>query len=388
MTLRRLLLLAAVLGSLGAAGLTRCGRAARDTLPASLSDQAFWQVVESMSEEGGYFRSDNLLSNEDSFQRALPALQERVPRDRVYIGVGPEQNFTYLVEMEPRIAFILDIRRQNLLLHLLYKALIEQSADRIEFLSRLFSRPRPPALSSQSTARELFDTYRGVSPSPEQFEATLGAVLQRLTSTHGFPLSEQDRAGIRYVYQAFYDSGPDLRYGLPRAVGGGRFFPSYAELLSATDETGTARSYLADDGRFARLKRYQERNLVVPLVGDFAGPHALQALGRYLRTHRSTVGLFYTSNVEQYLFQQADGWTRFAANMRALPVDEHSLILRSRFAFGGGYGRQGFGGFPPRRSVMVVDVIPELLRVARTNGIHSYADVLARAQPLPPSLVQ
>ena len=384
MTVRRLLLVAATIGCLATASLAGCTRRPHDTLPTRLSDQAFWRLIETVSEPSGYFRSDNLLSNEDTFQQIVPALQARVPRDRVYLGVGPEQNFTYIVELRPRIAFVLDIRRQNLLLHLLYKALIEQSADRVDFLSRLFSRPRPATGPEGRTAREMFDAFRLIAPSQELFRANLRAVVAHLTETHHFPLTNEDLASIEYVYRAFYDGGPDLRYAMPRPFGGGRLFPSYADLLSASDAAGTARSYVADEERFATLKQYQERNLVVPLVGDFAGPRALQTLGRYLRTHGAAIGAFYTSNVEQYLFQQSRGWMTFADNMRALPVDDRSILLRSRFSFGMSYRALGAAaGVATRRSVMVFDVIPELLKAARNNEIHVYGDVLERAQTGP-----
>ena len=156
-----------------------------------------------------------------------------------------------------------------------------------------------------------------------------------LTGVHGFPLSEADQAWAVSVLAAFYEAGPDLRYGMPRAVGGGRLFPSFADMLGAADATGVSRSFLADETRFAKVKQYELRNLIVPLVGDFAGPQALRALGLYLRARGTVLGLFYTSNVEQYLFQQPGGWTRFAENLRALPTDGHSLLLRSRFSFTG-----------------------------------------------------
>jgi hypothetical protein len=38
----------------------------------------------------------------------------------VYVGVGPYQNFTYISALDPDIAFVVDIRRKNLLHHLLY----------------------------------------------------------------------------------------------------------------------------------------------------------------------------------------------------------------------------------------------------------------------------
>ena len=63
------------------------------------------------------------------------ALSERAKPGGVYLGVGPEQNFTYIAAIRPKIAFITDIRRGNLQLHLMYKALFELSADRAEFVS-------------------------------------------------------------------------------------------------------------------------------------------------------------------------------------------------------------------------------------------------------------
>ena len=98
---------------------------AHDNLPAQIGDDAFWRMISEFSEPGGYFRSDNFLSNENAFQFVIPELSKRESPGGVYLGVGPEQNFTYLVALQPKLAFIIDIRRQNMLEHLLYKALIE-----------------------------------------------------------------------------------------------------------------------------------------------------------------------------------------------------------------------------------------------------------------------
>jgi hypothetical protein len=53
------------------------------------------------------------------------------------------------------MAFIVDIRRGNMLELLLYKALFEISNDRAEFLSRLFSRPMPAALPRSAALPHL-----------------------------------------------------------------------------------------------------------------------------------------------------------------------------------------------------------------------------------------
>src|SRR5438552_6533893 len=102
-------------------------RAAED-LPSRFSDKAFWQLSADLSEAGGSFRSDNFLSNENAFQTVIPELRAALPQGGVYIGVGPEQNFTYIAALRPKLAFIVDIRRQNLVEQLLYKAFFELSS--------------------------------------------------------------------------------------------------------------------------------------------------------------------------------------------------------------------------------------------------------------------
>ncbi len=122
-----------------------------EELPTRLSDEAFWKLVTDFSEPGGRFVSDNFVSNELGTQRVLSKLMQGRIADGAYLGVGPEQNFTYIVALKPKISFIIDIRRQNMIEHLMYKALIELSADRAEFLSRLFSRARPAELNQDSS---------------------------------------------------------------------------------------------------------------------------------------------------------------------------------------------------------------------------------------------
>src|SRR5262245_13142850 len=97
----------------------------RPPLPDRLSDSEFWTLISESSEPGGYFRSDNFVSNESAFQHVIPVLKKRIKPGGVYVGVGPEQNFTYVAALGPKLAFVVDIRRQNMLLHLMYKALFE-----------------------------------------------------------------------------------------------------------------------------------------------------------------------------------------------------------------------------------------------------------------------
>jgi hypothetical protein len=94
-------------------------RPAASRLPAALGGQDFWKLSVELSEPDGVFRSDNLVSNEMFMQRVIPELVKTVRPGRAYLGVGPEQNFTYVAATRPSMAFVLDVRRGNLHLHLM-----------------------------------------------------------------------------------------------------------------------------------------------------------------------------------------------------------------------------------------------------------------------------
>lgn len=311
-------------------------------LPERLSDRDFWNLINELSEPGGYFRSDNLLSNEVWLQYVIPDLLAVARPGRVYMGVGPEQNFTYIAALKPAMVFITDVRRGNLDLHLMYKALFELSADRADFVGRLFSRQRPEGLTATSSVREIFQAYAAVPNDPKLYEANYKAIIDHLQKTHGFPLEAEDAPGIEYVYQYFFKFGPDLTYWMSGGMGRGGGFrnsPTYADLMVATDESGTLRGYLASEDNFNVLKALHAKNLFVPVVGNFAGPKALRAVAAWLKRHNAMVAAFYLSNVEQYL--NMDGvWMDFCRNASELPIDESSQFIRS-YRGGGG---PGFGG--------------------------------------------
>jgi hypothetical protein len=241
--------------------------------------------------------------------------------------VGPEQNFTYIAATRPAMVFILDVRRGNLELQLMYKALFELSADRADFVSRLFSRSRPEGLDNASSAAEIFGAFSKVPANSALYADNLRDIEAHLTRTHGLALSKDNVEGIGYVYHAFYRYGPRIQYSSTSSFGGS-FQPNYADLMVATDRSGLARSYLATEDNFRIMKDLESRNMVVPVIGNFGGPKALRAVGKYLKDRKATVSTFYLSNVEQYLRQ--DGlWYNFCANVATLPLDNTSTFIRS-----------------------------------------------------------
>jgi hypothetical protein len=301
---------------------------AAEPLPSKLSDEAFWKMITDFSEEGGYFRFENFLSNELGFQLVIPQLKEITKPAGVYMGVGPEQNFTYIAALEPRIAFIIDIRRQNMLELMMYRAFFELSPDRADFLSRLFARKRPAHLDAKSTPEELFASYDSVQPDPLLFKQNIQDVKNLLVKQHKFGLSEEDLSSIEYVYRVFIDAGPDLDYQVGGGFGAGGGSPTYSELMTMTDGQGKNRSYLASEDNYRLVRDMELKNLIVPLVGDFGGPKAIRTVGQYLKDHDAKVTAFYLSNVEQYLFQD-NGWRRFYTNVATLPIDDSSQFIRT-----------------------------------------------------------
>src|SRR5205814_1616836 len=127
---------------------------AADTLPSSLTDQQFWKLINDFSEPGGNFIFEMYMSNEETLQEILPDLLGRVQPGGVYIGVAPEQNFTYIAALHPKMAFVIDIRRENMIELLMYKTLFEISENRAEFLSKLFSRPLRSTPAPQATVEQ------------------------------------------------------------------------------------------------------------------------------------------------------------------------------------------------------------------------------------------
>jgi len=309
----------------------RAGRQS-NTLPTVLSDADLWSLIERLSEADGFFVSrsgspDNLLSNENTISSVAGELAARVKPGGVYLGVGPEQNFTYIAATRPRLAFITDIRRGNLDLHLMYKALFGLSATRSEFVSRLFSRRPLPASTPKTTAADLMDAVGRASSLDEAgFRANLVAIGGYLTKTRAFPIDQGDLDGIEYVARNFYRFGPDINY-TSSINGRSGAFGSYGTIQSLTDSSGVGRTYLASDEAFAFVKNMEARNLIVPIVGNFAGPKALRAIGTYLREHGVVVSAFYVSNVESYL-QNAGTWGTFCANVASLPLDASSVFIR------------------------------------------------------------
>lgn len=294
--------------------------------PESLSALEFSRLIRDISEEGGYFFSDNLISNETPYLTVVDKLRQLGTTGGAYIGVGPEQNFTYIARVRPRIAFILDIRRQAIIQHLMYKAIFHHSPNRVQFLSRWLSKPlAKDAPSPDASLNELLGYFNKTTADDQTYAQGLATIRKTIQEEFQFPLTQRDHLSLEYVYKSFRDSGLETSFRLNGWSDGE--FPTLAEVLLQPDQHGKPGNFLASRDDYDFVRGLHTKNLIIPVVGDFGGKKALAAIGDYLRKSGLTVTAFYTSNVEQYLFE--DGlFTAFADNVRKLPISEHSLFIR------------------------------------------------------------
>jgi hypothetical protein len=244
-----------------------------------------------------------------------------------------------------------------MLQHLLFSALFAQADDPYQYLCRLFSRPCPRvtpegALPGVERTLQALEAHK---PSEAAFTENLEAVYRHIRGSLRYSLATQDRIDIRNIYRGFFDEQAEIRF---RTFGrtSGTYHPTYRTLLQARSPSGRFGSFLdsPEDYRFVRdLSRAQR---IVPVVGDFAGPQALRAIGGWVRAHGLTVSAFYTSNVEFYLMRD-HAFARFVANVRELPTRPESVMIRACFD----YGRSHPAEIPGHRSVLLLQRLPRFL---------------------------
>ncbi len=335
----------------------------------ALSDSDFAALVARVSEPGGYFDTDNLISNERSYLKVLGAMDRLGVTGGAYVGVGPDQNFSYIAQVAPVVAFITDIRRDNMLHHLLLKALIERAPTRVEFLAGLHGRepPENPAEWRSMSASEVVDHIDQADLAGD-LEALRTEVTAAVVS-YGVPLSAEDLETIRHFHLQFIDQGLSLRftsYGrAPRP-----HYPTYRQLALETDLEGHAASYLATPVAYASVRDLHLENRIIPVVGDLAGPHGLKEMGVVMREMGVRLTAFYASNVEFYLWRNAT-FGAWVDNLGALPAAENAVVIRSYFPNFGGVHPSAVPGYYATQTLQPVHTLLE-------GGFTSYWDVVTR----------
>lgn len=348
--------------------------AASGTLPDSLTSTEFAALSSELSEPDGYFDSDNLVSNEASYLQVLGVMRESGTTGGVFVGVGPDQGFSYIAAVQPRMAFMMDIRRDNLLLHLLYKAAFHEAGSRVEFLALFFGRPAPnvPDAWADSSVAGVAAWVDANPPTAASRAAATRRLLNRIGS-FGMDLGHEDLATIRRFHDGYVDRGLDIRFeslGRPSRSE----YPTYRQMIMERDDTGEPAGYLASERSFRVVRELQLRNLVVPVVGDLAGEGAVRATGRWIAARDAQVSLFYASNVEFYLAREGR-LGAFGRNLDALPRHERSLLVRSIFRGNrAAFENPARPGYISAQSAAPLDSVVHALT---TLGVAGYPELVA-----------
>jgi hypothetical protein len=349
-----------------------------DAVPAAAQharDSSFAGLVARLSEPNGYFDSDNIITNEASYLQIASQLRKVGTHGGVYLGVGPDQNFSYVALIRPEMAFMIDVRRDNLLEHLLFKSIFAMARNRAEYLCLLLGKPTPVDVARWA-ARPTTDILAYVSHAPT--DSAVVAATRRSSNGRiaalGVSLDTRDRQMIDRYRAEFIDSGLDTRYS---SLGRNNRldYPSLGELIMATDREGHRISYLADETAYQYVRDMEAHDRIVPIVGNVAGVKAVRAIGEYSAEHHLKVSAFYLSNVEQYLLTREGGFPEFARNVGTLPHDSTSVIIRSYF---GRLGRVHPLYVPSAGNVStsMIEPIDSFLRRYANDEIRNYADLV------------
>jgi hypothetical protein len=398
------------------------GRPAAAQLPSRLTDSEF-RTLMSMSEPGGLFVvANNFTSNEMVLSEMVANLTVAHDTGGVYLGVGPEQNFSYIAAVRPRMAFLVDIRRQAIVQHgrLTRTHGIVLDATDAAFLRLVYASfvALGPRLRDEPGAADSVGYRLAASWSSDVLPlvvmvhdgtsgAPVPAFVRYAASTAAFGGRDPADASGRYQLPPYpvgstlrltvnaygYDTlhvenvrpdrarpvitlslvrgsaclvdsaagGRVCRQPLPRGGGaagsagrgargrgsmasmgrigtvppganvgaqGEAYYDgrNFAALTASVDLDGTPRSFLATESAFRAVKSLHDRNLIIPVVADFAGPSGIRAIGSYIRDRGAAVSVFYTSTVLDYLWLDQRA-RRFFENAATLPVSATSVIL-------------------------------------------------------------
>ena len=310
-------------------------------LGAASPESTYGKTFLRLSEPAGYFPSDNVVSNETSYLHVLDAIRREGVKGGAYIGVGHDQNFSYIGAIRPEVAFMFDIRRDAMIEHQLFKAVFAMSRNRLEYLCVLLAKPIPAGVAAwkDSSINALID-FIDRTPASVEFAKASQIEIEDRARRFGIPLSDNDMAVLALYRAAFIRHGLDVQYS---SLNGNMMsnMPAWRDLLVEVDRAGNQLNYLAADSIFQVVKRMQAENRIIPVTGNAGGATALRRLGDEIRARNLVVSAIYMSNVEQYLFR--DGiFGAFAENVKTLPRNEKSVMIRSLFSGGGGRGATGW----------------------------------------------
>lgn len=282
--------------------------------------ESFADTIATLSTPESGPPADNLVTNEDSFPRVVSDLARLAPRDSVYLGVGPDQNLTYMAHARPAVAFILDHRRRNLLLHLVHKALLTLADDRAGYLSRLTARAPSRPLADDATADDLIAAFAPAPFDRARLDATVAEVARALRPLG--VVADDEWPAVATIQAKLAGPGLEARF---LAL---RMYPTFARLIATRTRDGKPAHFLGDERLYQSLRDAERADRVIPLVGDFAGPKSITGLAEWLRRRGRSVGVLYISDVEFFLLRSGK-FPAYIANLDRLPWADGAVVVRT-----------------------------------------------------------
>ena len=219
----------------------------------------FARLFRELSEPDRYFFSDNFVSNETSYLQVAPLLERKALRGGAYLGVGPEQNFSYIAISQPSLAFVVDIRRQNAVEQLLYKSIFDQAETRTAFVCTLLG---VSCESSEDSGSPELDAVLDRAEAAwkrrnkAEFRALHERLRDRIETKYQIGLDKRDRETLESVHRAFFSKGLALAFEL-HSPDNRRDYPTLRDMLKATSAGGRERSFLASESDFRLIQRMQ-----------------------------------------------------------------------------------------------------------------------------------
>lgn len=302
-----------------------------------VTPKTFSFLIERMSEPDGTYAYGNWTTNEPDYLRGVDLIKKHNITGGVYIGVGPDQNFTFIEAVRPELAFIVDIRKQNTMLHLVYKVLFETSENRISFFSKLFSRNVNllNQASGDLSIDEIVGLFKKTLIDKAMTETTARNIQSILGQKYGFFLKDKDRFYIHKILRFFREAGVDICCNTdeetihePPNPDASKRYMTFAEVLTKVNGSGQQLNAFASEAKYSYLRQMQLDNKIIPLTGDFSGTVTLSKIAAFLKQNKKTVRSFYVSSVEWYLVKNKNFFNSWVENIKGLPIDSNSVFLR------------------------------------------------------------
>lgn len=286
-----------------------------------------WRHMVSTLSLPGASSSPGYVCQNGSYLQVAKSLVARAPADGVYIGVGQDENLSYIALTRPVLALVVGSNHDQLLLQLMYKALFEIAADRQAFLVGLLgadgSELRPASPDDRLSL--LMDRVGRLPRTEASFESAHRAIQRRVVS-FGLDLGPDANSKLRDVHQAFFRRGLELRHAPNDRTGNPETFPTLRTVLESVSPDGAVRSFLGTSAYFDSVRRLHASNRIVPLVGTL--PDALPVVAAFLRQRSLEVGVVHVSSTELAIAtpQAFAKWTR---SLATLPKSKGALFIRA-----------------------------------------------------------